>query len=192
MTTEAAFTIDAVLIGGTGAGQPQGILSCPNLLTTLKQVGALAGSFAWEDALAMYQNANPAGDEGLIWLFSPSLKTQVLSMSMGIGTAGVGFFPALREASGNLTLLAKSVFWTEHCRRAGQVGDALLVNPRSLAVGIRQQVQIDTSEHVYFTTDHVAFRLTMRIDAQSKYSDGLTLSDGVTRVSDLVTLEGRS
>lgn len=191
MTAEAAWQVDHALIRGTGAGQPLGILAAPDLITVAKETGQLAATFVWENACSMYQALDPAGDAGAIWLFSPSLKKQLFTMGIMIGTGGVGYWPALKEASGSIILLAKPAYWSEHLAVAGQVGDTLLVNPKALAVAIRQQAQIDVSGHVYFLTDYVAFRLTLRLDAQSKYSSPLTLHDGVSQVSNFITLEAR-
>lgn len=192
MTAEAAWQVDHALITGTGGGQPLGILNGPDLLTVPEEAGQGAGTFVWENSCMMFEALDPAGEETCLWMFSPSLKRQLFTMNQAIGTAGQGFWPALSQATGRFALMSRPVFFSEHLKVAGQVGDALLINPRALAVAIKQNLQIDTSGHVFFTTDYVAFKLTMRLDAQSKYSSVLTLNDGTTQVSNFVTLAVRT
>jgi HK97 family phage major capsid protein len=58
-------------------------------------------------------------------------------------------------------------------------------------VGLREGMRIDTSQHVYFTTDEAAARLIERHAGQPLWDEALTLEDGSTTVSPFVTLAER-
>ena len=110
----------------------------------------------------------------------------------GIGTGGSHFWPALNQASGKISLLGLPLLFTEHCKAKGDQGDCLLINPQKYAIGLRADLRIESSAHVYFSTDHKAFRAILRVDAMPINNKVLTLSDGVTEVADFVTLDERA
>lgn len=192
MIQEAGWTIFHDMIHGTGAASPQGILASPCLKTVSKQPGQLAGTLEWFNITDMFQALTPGSEGRAIWLISSSLKSQALNLNVGIGTAGQGYWPALQQAGNDLTLLGRPVYWTEHLPVAGSLGDILLIDPYALAVAVKQPVQLDVSEHVFFGQDAVALRLTCRMDWQGKYAKQLTLSDSVTTASPFVCLENRA
>jgi HK97 family phage major capsid protein len=98
MVKEAAWTLDSAFIRGTGAGMPLGMLNSPNLLAVSKEDGQQADTVQWENVLNMYQALNPAATTP-VWFASPSCKAQVFNMFVGMGTAGVNYWPSLREAT---------------------------------------------------------------------------------------------
>jgi HK97 family phage major capsid protein len=59
-------------------------------------------------------------------------------------------------------------------------------------VGLREEMRVDLSQHLYFTTDEVAARLIERHDGQPLWADPLTLEDGSTQVSPFVALAART
>jgi HK97 family phage major capsid protein len=192
MVQEAGWTIFHDMIHGTGAASPQGFLESPCLKTINKQSGQLPGTLEWLNITDMFQGLTPGSEGRAIWLISSSLKSQALNLSVGVGgVSGQGYWPALQQAGNELTLLGRPVFWTEHLPVAGTKGDILLIDPYALVVAVKQPVQLDISEHVFFGQDAIALRLTARMDWQGKYAKELTLSDGVTTTSPFVCLEAR-
>jgi HK97 family phage major capsid protein len=191
MTRATSFYIDQALVKGTGAGQPLGLLNAPGKVSVTKLGGQTADTFLYENACAMFQALDPAA-KGAFWLVSPSVKTQLLIMGVNVGTGGIAYFPALNQAQDITTLLGLPVFYSEHCSVLGDEGDVILVNPGGYVVGMRQEIQVDLSPHVYFTSDEIALRIICRLDGQPTQSTTLTLSDGVTVVSDIVTLAARA
>jgi HK97 family phage major capsid protein len=192
MVKEAAWTLDGAFIRGNGVGQPLGMMSGTNLLVTQKVPSQEADTILWENILPMYEGLNPSATMP-IWLASPSAKSQIFNMFVGIGTAGINYWPSLREATPKgMELCGAPVFFSEHCEVLGDQGDILLAAPENYIVGMRQEVQVDVSPHVGFLTDEIYFRLTLRVDAQPACSTTLTLRDGSTVVSDFVTLAERA
>jgi len=178
---------------GSGAGQPLSLLNGNNTIEVAKETDQAAASFEWENACKLSQSLNPAAEGKGIFLFSPSLKTELFTMSLDVGTGGAAVWaPALSNLTGKgLSLLGNEVFFTEHCKIAGTKGDAMLFNPEAYGIALRQDMRIESSAHRYFETDHVAFRCTVRLDAAPLYESALTLHDGTTSVSDICVLAAR-
>jgi len=59
-------------------------------------------------------------------------------------------------------------------------------------VGLREGMRFDVSPHLYFQTDELAARLIERHDGQCLWDEALTLEDGSTTVSPMVTLAERA
>jgi HK97 family phage major capsid protein len=94
LAKEGAWSLDHCMISsGTGAGMPLSILNAPGLIQVNKEAAQEAGTFVWENAVNMFARLSPDA-QGAFWVFSPSLKAQVLSMTVGIGTAARDFSPA--------------------------------------------------------------------------------------------------
>jgi len=191
MSKAARFYLDNSLVNGTGAGQPLGLLNAPGKITVDKEAGQVAQTLNYQNVVKMYEALTPEA-EGAFWLCSPSVKDQLFALNAAVGAGGVQFWPALNQAQPINELLGMPIFYSEHCQLLGTEGDVFLINPRGYVIGMRQELIIDASPHVLFTTDETALRLIIRIDAQPVQSTYLTLKDGTTTVSDIVTLQTRS
>jgi len=191
MSKELAWQIDnRTLNSGTGVNQPLSILNGPGTLSTSKETGQSADTFVWENAVAMAKLFNP-GAEGR-WVFSPSLRDQIYKMSLAVGTGGSSVYPNANSAKeAGLSLLGFPVEFSEHCNVAGDKGDAFLISGKSYALALRSDMRIEASSHLYFQTDQVAFKATMRCDGMPINTSALTLADGTSQVSDFVTLDAR-
>jgi HK97 family phage major capsid protein len=191
MVREAAWSLDSAFLRGTGAGMPLGMLTSPNLLVVSKEDGQEADTVQWENVLNLYQSLNPAATVP-VWFASPSCKAQIFNMTVALGTAGVNYWPSLREATPKgMELFGFPVYFSEQMEILGDQGDILLAAPENYVIGLRQQVEVDVSPHVGFLTDEIYIRLTLRVDGQSACSTPLILRDGTTQVSDFVTLQAR-
>lgn len=192
MTKEIGWQIDhETLNTGSGAGQVLSILNSPATLSADIEVGQAASSFLWENAAQMVKLFDP-GAPGR-WVFSPSLRDQIFTMSLAIGVGGSSVYPtpsAVKEEG--LSLLGFPVEFSEHCNVAGTKGDAFLMNPKAYALALRSDIRIESSQHVAFTSDQVVFKCTTRLDGMPIASAPLTLADGSSQVSDFVTLDTRS
>ena len=73
-----------------------------------------------------------------------------------------------------------------------QTSYAMLADLSLYVIGLRAEMRIDTSQHLYFDTDELAVRLIERHDGQPLWDEALTLEDGTTTVSPFVTLAERA
>jgi HK97 family phage major capsid protein len=81
--------------------------------------------------------------------------------------------------------------FTEKVPSLGTEGDISLLDLSTYVVGLRSGMRFDTSIHVAFATDELLSRIIERHDGQSLWNEPLTLADGVTTVSPVVTLADR-
>jgi HK97 family phage major capsid protein len=96
-----------------------------------------------------------------------------------------------QTADGELRLLGRRVLLTDGCPLLGQVGDLILAALPRYTIALRRDVRIETSLHLYFDTDQLAIRLTMRLDGQPEWQTPVTYADGVTKASCFVALAAR-
>jgi len=101
-------------------------------------------------------------------------------------------FPVMKESDGKFSILTRPVIFPEKTEPLGDVGDIMLADFSQYVIGLRAEMKIDLSQHVYFTTDEGAARLIERHDAQPLWDEALTLEDGSTEVSPFVTLAERA
>ena len=76
-------------------------------------------------------------------------------------------------------------------RQKWQTGDLILWDPKSYA-SVTTATRGDTSIHVQFLTDQVAFRFIMGLDAQPWLASAITTFTGSNTVSTQVTLAARA
>jgi len=86
----------------------------------------------------------------------------------------------LSQTGGQFAMLTRPVFFTEKLPALGSVGDILLVDPSQYILGLRRQVSIEKSQHVYFSSDEAAYRAILRADGQGKWSKPMTPKNGDT------------
>ena len=186
-----AWYRDKAFLKGTGAGQPLGILNSGCLLAQAKETGQAADSIVYENLTGMLGKLYPGSFNNSVWICHQSTIPALLGLSQSVGTGG-STYPVLQESSGKFKMLTRPCIFTEKTEPLGDQGDILLADFSQYIVGLRAEMRIDLSQHVYFTTDEGAARLIERHDAQPLWGEALTLEDGSTEVSPFVTLAERA
>lgn len=172
-------------VNGTGAGQPQGIISAG---ATIGVARATAGAIAIADVINMlesFQGVNP------MWLASRQALSNLMQMSGPTGNASYVFMPSARDAMPH-NLFGYPLFFSEMCPALGTKGDLILVDWSKYLIGDREQITVDSSKHYKFQNDLTAWRAVKRVDGQPWLSDPLTYQDGSTQVSPFVVLDDAS
>jgi HK97 family phage major capsid protein len=199
MQAAAQFFLDSAFFFGTGSGQPQGMLTSANpaLVTVAKDPGTPNYWINLEDVLNMFKAMAPACRMRAEWVFTDELIPALWKMQNVVknvsGTENVGgsavpvFVP---NDSGGGTLLGRPVTFTEKLKPAGSVGDALFAAFDQYAIGMRREINLRRSLEAGFVNDSIWWRLTVRTDGQSTWSNTLTLQNG-NKVSPFVTLAAR-
>jgi HK97 family phage major capsid protein len=190
-----SWTLDDVILRGSGAGCPKGILNSAALVTIAKEGGQAADTILFKNIKKMFAAMHPALRDEAIWLISPSAIEQVLDMSMVVGAGGGPLL--IPYGGGGIApipdkILGRPLIFTEHCSALGDLGDIFFVHPKSYLLGIRKEMTIDASVHVYFQTNCTLFRIEFRGDGQPIQNEKLTIrSGGGFEVSPFVTLAAR-
>jgi len=197
MFTEAfAWTMDDILINGTGAGQPLGLINAPALVTVSKESGQAADTIVFENIVKMYARMPSANRKNAVWLANDDTFSQLATMSLAVGTGGVPVYLPANQAAGQPfdTLLGKPLIFTEHCQKLGDKGDIFFVDWSEYLLGQKrgQGIQTATSIHLKFDYDQTAFRFVFRVDGQPWWKAALTPRYSSDTLSPYVTLAARA
>ena len=186
--------LDKNFMVGTGAGQPLGLLNAACKVTVSKETGQPASTILYENIVKMYSSLYPGGINRAIWLIHPSVVPQLFTMSLAVGVGGIPVYMPADQAAGRPLnkLMGLPVVVSEKVETLGTEGDIVLADLSQYGIGLRGELQLEASGAPAFTTDETFFRLIIRVDGQPLWDEALTLKDGSTTVSPIVTLEARS
>jgi len=187
--------MDNIVIQGTGAGQPQGILSAPCLYTVAKESGQAANTIVWNNIKKLMSRIYPDGRDFSYWIINDSCLDQIWNLSVPIGTGGSTVMIASGQGADikpvPATLMSRPIIWCSHGSALGTKGDIILADLRQYLIGIRKALTIDVSIHVYFKTNYALFRIEARLDGQPVLPSTMKTRTNF-EVSPFVTLATRS
>lgn len=190
MVKAIGWHLDYACLRGTGAGQPLGVLNDPALVTVSKEAGQLAATIEYENLTKMFARLHPACVNNSVWVANPTTIPELLSLSIGIGTAGSPI-PVLRESDGAFLMLTRPVLFTEKLPALGTVGDIILADFSQYTVGLRPELALEKSNHVGWQNDTSGYRVILRADGMGRWKSALTPANGDT-LSWCVALATRS
>lgn len=187
---------DRAFIKGDGVKKPLGALHVanPSLITASKEVGQTSG-ITWNNVLSMFSRMLPECYDNAVWTITPDALPEVFTMALPVGTGGsaVMIAPGAGNVAPAMTMLGRPIKWT---RKAPGVlstqGDISLADFRMYAIGDRQDVRLDTSEHVQFLQDKTVFKVISRVDGAPLLKSPLTPENGGPTLSAFVQLETRA
>jgi HK97 family phage major capsid protein len=197
MAAAVQIGLDVAFIAGIGAAQPLGITNAPATITVVKESGQAANTIFVQNLANMLGKLSPASYAKAVWFVHPTCVSKLLQMTVVVqnvaGTENVGGSTAglVTQQDGVLRIAGKEVIVTEACSVLSTAGDVILADVSQYAVGLRRDVTILQSQHVYLTTDEVAFRLRLRLDGQPLAAGPTKLKDGTATVSPFVILGAR-
>lgn len=172
---------DSVMRGG-GAGTMLGFLNSPALISVTRDADDLV---TVSNMLARLQTRlKPSA----VWLHHADWLPKLIRLKLGDTPV---FIPpgGLPNAPGGV-LLGKPLIEMEHCSAVGTAGDLILFDPKSYVYIEKENegVMFDTSMHVRFEYDEMAFRWIYRINGQPIQRTALTPMQGSNTVSGFVTV----
>lgn len=188
---------DRAFMKGDGVRKPLGALhaSNPSLITATKESGQPAATITWLNVLSMFSRMLPECYDNAVWTITPDALPEVFTMALPVGTGGsaVMIAPGAGNAAPAMTLLGRPIKWTRKAPGVlGTQGDISLADFRMYAIGDRQDVRVDTSEHVQFLQDKTTFKVIERIDGQPLLKSPLTPENGGPTLSAFVQMETRA
>ena len=172
---------DDAFITGTGAGQPQGVLSAPCAVTVTRTGASLPAAADIANMVSAFHPASLAAGyapevDGVGWLVSQSVITGILQAYLVPGgsaaTAGApaALPPWLNLGDGRLqapSILGLPALISDHSPAAGSAGDIALVDFRHYAIGDRMELTVDRSAAGSgFATDVTNYRFKARVDGR--------------------------
>jgi HK97 family phage major capsid protein len=113
---------------------------------------------------------------------------------MTIGDQPVWLPPGGLMNSPTGLLLGKPVLELEQCEQLGDQGDIFLVNLNEYVAITKagEGLRFDTSMHVRFLNDEMAFRWVYRVNGQPTWRTSLTPFKGTSTMSPFITLDARA
>lgn len=180
------WTLDNAIVKGNGAGKPLGLLYSPSKIEATKDTSQTAGTISVGNFLAMYAKMPSRFRQNAVWLYNPTLLSQILYFSIGNFPM---FIPGgMRAGQVVDTILGRPAVECEHCEASGTVGDVYFTDLSQYLVATDATGGLDfsSSMHLYYATDQEAFRIIYRVDGQSWWETYITLANSET-MSNIVT-----
>jgi HK97 family phage major capsid protein len=177
------YKLDSALVGGTGVGQPLGVLNAPALVTVAKESGQAADTLVRANIEKMFARLHPVAAANAFWLVSPDAYEQLREMAFIIlnVAAPVGghaaWLPegAVAQAPYG-TMLGRPIVYSPHASKLGDAGDVMLCNFGYYGLGRRTSgVNVATSMHFKFDQEEMAFRFSVRMGGQPLLSKPVPL-----------------
>ncbi len=181
----AAWYSEYAFLQGTGTAQqmPLGMLNAPAAVNASR---GGSSHIATADIALMASKLLPFCWQHAIWATSPTSLADITKLSTFIINEGGVADKENGSYAGRL--LTRPLFVTDKLPPLGTRGDLVLFDPSLYYIGMRQEVLIDVSEHVFFSTYQTAFRVWFRCDAKPLLTGAITLQDQSTTVGQIVVL----
>ncbi len=195
-----AFKVNDSIINGTGVGQPLGILNAACKVQVGKIGSQVADTIHAKNIVSMWARLPAASQRNAVWLINQDCLPQVYQLGFAVTdgtTTNVGA-GALYMGPGQMmngapsgTLLGRPIVVTEACPTVGDAGDIILADLSKYLTVVKGAVKADTSIHLWFDQNAVAFRFVMRINGQPWLSAAIARKSGSNTLSHFITLEAR-
>lgn len=185
-TRAATFFINYEVLNGSGGSSAlTGII---NNAATVKVGRQSSNSVVLQDLGNMYSRLAPDSRRNAVWLIHPYVWEQLLMLGSN-GGAAAHFVYIGNDAQGQIgtRLFGLEVIPYEAMSSLGSPGDVVLADPRYYALGMRQDMVIDSSPHYLFPADQIVYRIKFRLDGTPQLTAPITLNGGGT-VSPFVQL----
>lgn len=189
---EFAFTMDDMILRGTGAGQPLGILNAGCYLEIAKQSGQTQDTVVIENLVQMWSRF--LGDRSkAVWLINSDVIPSLYLMSID----GSGNSPVYVPAGGASqrpynSLFGAPVIECESCSTLGDSGDVILADMQSYLLATKGGLKSAASAHVRFIFDELVLKFTMRFDSQPMLKSPVTPYKGSASKSPFIGIAERA
>jgi HK97 family phage major capsid protein len=180
------------IINGTGAGQPQGVMSSAAVTQVSKDSGQATHPVGAEPR----QHARPAAERllgqrvlaGAQHRARRAVLAQLERLPV-LPAVRLGQRPAAKSPFGSL--LGLPVIVSQHAAAFTSAGDVQLHDLKYYQTITKGGMQTATSMHLYFDADATAFRTTFRVDGKPKIAAAISQAQGSTKLSPFLKLQAR-
>lgn len=191
---ELNFLVEAAILEGTGAGQPQGLLNSAAKIAVNKESGQDAATIVFENIVKMYSRMWAGSVPNAVWFVNQDCMPQLMQMSLKVGTGGAPAWMNAGSIAGMPynTLMGRPVIPVEYAATLGTEGDIMFLDLSQYMMIDKGGIQSASSIHVKFETDQTVFRFVYRVDGQSSWNSAVTPFKGSSTQSPFITLQTRS
>ena len=179
---EFGFKLDDACINGTGAGQNLGILNSDAYVSVAKETGQAAKTIVANNIIKMWSRMWAPSRLNAVWYINQDIEPQLATLSLPVGTGGVSvYLPANGlSTSPYSTLYGRPVIPIEQCATLGTVGDIILADMSQYLMIDKGGLKAESSMHVRFLYDEMAYRWTYRCNGAPWWNSVLTPKSGST------------
>lgn len=174
---------------GQSNGEFLGVLNSPCMVSVAKEPGQVAKTIVKENIDKMVARCWRYGSA--VWLANNNTLPALTGLVQTVGTGGMPVSYFTFNATGQMSLFGRPIFFTEWCKALGTVGDLVLGVWSEFLEGTYQPVQQAESIHVRFMSNERAFRFWKRNCGQPWWKAPLTPRNGET-LSPFVTIAART
>lgn len=175
---------------GTGVGQPLGFMRSPALVTVAAEAAQTADTLVAANIVKMYARMPVRSLRTSVWLIHPDAQPQLFLLNNA--NQNIYMPPGGLSGAPYGTLFGRPVIPHQVCETVGDVGDIMFVDlAQYLAVRKAGGIRMQTSMHLWFDQDLMAFKATLRLAGQPWWSQTLAQRDGSNAQSPYVTLAAR-
>lgn len=184
---------DIAFLRGTGSGQPLGILNAPALVSVTRQD---TDEVLLQDLINIWARAKVGSRSKGVWVANHEVLTQLLRLNAANTTtnaygAQLVFIDNVKGAP-QMSIFGRPLILSEKMTALGTAMDLGFFDFSRYIIGDRQGLTIDMSGAPYWTTGHVAFKFTERVDGQPMDVSALTPYQGTATLSPFVALGSSS
>lgn len=192
---ELMFTLENLIVNGTGAGQPMGVMNSPALATVAPQSGQASKTVVSQNINTMLAAfwARSYNSDGAVFLYNQALLPQLSSLSTLVGTAGSEskLWQWATAADDYDRLAGFPAIMCEYAQIPGTPGDIILADFSRYIIAMRERQRAQMSIHVKFLTDEQAFRFVMRVTGQPIDRTPVMPLNGNVATSPFVAIQAR-
>ena len=186
---EFGFKMDDAMLGGTGAGQPLGILKSKAIVSQELEAGQTA-KITVENIIKMWARLWARSRNTAEWYINQELEP--LLYTLKIGETPIYVPAGGLSASPYGKLLGRPVLPLEQCAAAGDFGDIILADFSQYLLIDKGGINAASSIHVRFLYDENVFRFIYRVDGQPIWNKPITPYKGSNTLSPFVALAKRN
>ena len=170
-----------LIINGTGAGEPLGVLNSGSLVSVAKESGQGADTILAENIIKAYSRRFASQTGNYAWYYNQNIEPQLFTMSLQVGLGGIPLYmpPGGLSETPHARIMGLPAYAIEQAPTLGSLGDIILANfSDGYLLAEKGGMSSDVSIHVRFVYDETALRFILRVDGQSWRASALTPMNG--------------
>jgi HK97 family phage major capsid protein len=185
------FKLSNAIAYGTGAGQPLGFMNSAALISQAAETSQVADTIVAGNVVKMLSRMPVQSRASAVWLIHPDAEPQLPLMTIANQPV---YMPAggLSQAPFG-TLMGRPVIPHQVCQTVGDLGDIMLVDLGQYLTAVKAGgVRAQTSVHLWFDQDLMAFKFTVRVAGQPWWSTTTSSLNGSHTLSPFISLAARA
>lgn len=186
MRNSLAFSLDEAILIGSGAGEPQGILTSP---ASIAQTRASATDITFADLVAMKGRILPSSLDRAVWLVSPSAFAVLCGLVITAGTGELVMGYQHGASDMRMSILGHPVRVTEKLPALGEKGDVMLVDLSYYGLAMREVARFERTNSAQWTEDIIDMRFVLRCDGKPLIAAPTVPAGGGNALSPFVMLD---